>query len=113
MGEFLENLSQKGSFLNPGQARETVVGKQFVPTADTLPWGHTPLLFSTQGPQCGHTPLLYSGDTHLFYSLLWGTSTILYSWTPLLFSALLPTSSLLFFALFHSALGTTVTRDQS
>lgn len=35
-----------GSFLNPGQARETVVGKQFVPTADTLPWGHTPLLFS-------------------------------------------------------------------
>ena len=39
-------LSCEGSFLKPGQAGETVVGKQFVLTADTLPWGHTPLLCS-------------------------------------------------------------------
>ena len=47
----------------------------------------------------GHTPLLFSAlGTHTS-SLLWGTSTLLYSWALLLFSSLLPTSTILCLAL--------------
>ena len=84
-----------------------VVWKQFVPTADTLPWGHT---------LC-HTHI----SSQLSSFLLLGTFTLL-CYLPLVFSSshllssLLHTFTLLFFALFHShhsALGATVTREQS
>ena len=43
---FGNHLTKEAFWTRVKQKRETVVGKQFVLTADTLPWGHQPLLCS-------------------------------------------------------------------
>ena len=47
---FGNHLTKEAFWTRVKQKRETVVGKQFVLTADTLPWGHQPLLCSA--PLC-------------------------------------------------------------